>query len=123
MSGWAKPGIRCACVFPGHNIWTGVNSEYIEVGAIYKIVSVNRFPKFKHLILLGIWGTPLDQYFDVECFRPLVGSSQSEDVATFQKIADHIDPITRADEFEREMVEGEARLAALMDALNRSDIP
>ncbi len=92
MSAWATPGVRCVCVDDGLvNSVTGGRDYYVVEGTVYKIVSTLPFPELKALGL-GLWGMPLDQYFDVRAFRPLVELSDdaTEDVALFKKIAGHV---------------------------------
>ena len=90
MSAWAKPGVRCVCVARCFDFRTDIDYGYVEVGGIYKIVRTSTNAGWDGL-LLGLWGTPLDTWFDVDAFRPLVTPEQfaEEDAETFRHIARH----------------------------------
>jgi hypothetical protein len=57
-------------------------------------------------------------------FRPVAYPKQSaeQDVAIFLHIANHIDPIIRADEYRQEMEESEARLERLWTAMRSFEL-
>jgi hypothetical protein len=92
LSAWAKPGVRCVCIDDALiDLHSGRFSGYVVKGEIYKIVKTLQHSSFPSLGL-ALWGMPLDQYFDVCAFRPLVELSDdaAKDVALFKKIAGHV---------------------------------
>jgi len=87
MSAWAKPGVKCVCV---HNSgwWYGDVAFDSDVGPgkIYTVVEVVTPPSGK--VGISLWGQPLGEYYNADCFRPLVTKTQDEDIALFRHYLD-----------------------------------
>ena len=90
MAHWAKPGVKCVCVFDGAlpesmplKSWHWTPTK----GHIYTIVSVEQHAHGVGLTLKEC-ATGNHQIFSVRRFRPLVTKTQEQDVALFQHMLD-----------------------------------
>lgn len=127
MIGWARVGAKCRCVRIGE---VHPGTAIPKKGSVYTIrrvgIAADANVIIANFVELPCVNAESGREIGLELvgyFIPLASRTLIEDVAVFQSIANHIDPIVRADEMEREFIEGEARLAALWDAMSKLDLP
>lgn len=85
MSNWAAPGVKCVAIeSPWYDDRTMARTEGLPPGVVYTIASVK---VLRGRVVLGIWGTILDEYYAVEGFRPLITQTIEHDVELFLEIA------------------------------------
>lgn len=118
---WAASGKKCICVVD--TFFAVLTDTYPEVkrGDVLVIRDLFIDPltpdgRLVPGVFMNFEGRNPDAVYNIAGFRPIVEKDEAEDVAAFLYVANHIDPIVRADEYERSFAEVEA-------ALSRFDLP
>lgn len=113
---WCVPGARCVLIVDPSKLYdleAVPEPPTIKRGEVLTVAAV-----LDHSIgiIIRFNGHPINGWYTAKAFRPVVDRSEEQDLAIFRTIADHIDPIVRAEEYERSLDEIEA-------ALNNFDLP